>query len=67
MLTAVLAAVLLVAAGVQDAAAAAPAACSSTPNCNLSQCPCYAKQIDNDNYARPPGCVGQVCGSSTTG
>ena len=52
-------AALLAACSVRDAAAA-PAACTATPGCNLSQCPCYAKQIDNGGYARPPGCVAQA-------
>ncbi len=54
------AAILLAACGVMHAAAA-PAACTASPMCNLSQCPCYAKQVDNGGYARPPGCVAQVC------
>ena len=29
-------------------------------NCVLTQCPCYSAQVDNVNYARPPGCVAQV-------
>ena len=55
-----LAALLVAAAGVQHIDAAAPAACTATPKCNLSQCPCYAKQIDNENYVRPAGCVATV-------
>ena len=61
MLAAALLAALVAACGVMHAAAAAPAACTATPGCNLSQCPCYAKQIDNGGYARPPGCVAQAC------
>ena len=53
-------AVLLAAAGVQQLDAAAPAACTAIPGCNLSQCPCYAKQIDDSTYARPAGCVPSV-------
>ena len=60
MLSALSLAVLLVAAGVQRSDAAAPAACTATPGCNLSQCPCYHKQIDNGPYARPAGCIGMV-------
>jgi len=55
-----LAVLLLAAAGVQHIDAAAPAACTATPKCNLSQCPCYAKQIDGSKYARPAGCVPSV-------
>ena len=60
MLLALCLAVLLLTAGVQRADAAVPAACAKTPTCNLSQCPCYAKQIDNENYTRPAGCVATV-------
>ena len=63
MLAAACLAVILAAGGVRDAHAAAPAACTTTPNCNLSQCPCYAKQVDNGNYTRPPGCVAAVSSS----
>ncbi len=52
-------AALLAACSVMHAAAA-PAACTATPTCNLSQCPCYAKQVDNGQYARPPGCFAQA-------
>ncbi len=60
MLSVLSLAVLLLTAGVQHIDAAAPAACAKTPTCNLSQCPCYAKQIDNGNYTRPAGCVATV-------
>ncbi len=55
-----LAALLLAAAGVQHIDAAVPAACTASPKCNLSQCPCYAKQIDGSKYVRPAGCVPSV-------
>ena len=60
MLAAVSMAVLLATIGVQDCSAAAPAACATTPNCNLSQCPCYQAQQDHGSYTRPPGCVAQA-------
>ena len=63
MLAALCMAALLAASGVREAAAAAPAACSlpANANCQLTQCPCYHKQIDNANYTRPAGCVAEVC------
>jgi len=66
MLSALCLAVLLLTAGVQRADAAVPAACVKTPTCNLPQCPCYAKQIDNENYTRPAGCVATVRWFSTS-
>ena len=62
MLVVAFLAVLVAPSGVRDAEATAPSACAATPNCNLSQCPCYAKQIDNGGYKRPPGCVAAVRG-----
>jgi hypothetical protein len=62
MLAALCLAALLAAGGVRDAAGAAPAACSlpANANCQLTQCPCYHKQVDNANYTRPAGCVAEV-------
>ena len=60
MLAATYLAALLAACSVMHGASAAPAACTASPTCNLSQCPCYAKQVDNGGYARPPGCVAQA-------
>ena len=60
MLAAASLAALLAACSVMHAAAAVPAACTTSPMCNLSQCPCYGKQVDNGQYARPPGCFAQA-------
>ena len=51
-------AALLAAWFLNVAAAAAQQNCD--PACVLTQCPCYHSQVDNVNYARPPGCVAQV-------
>ncbi len=52
------AAALLAALVLGAAAVSAQQDCPSS--CYLSQCPCYSPQVDDVNYARPPGCVAQV-------